>query len=1251
MAAGAIALFALCYTLISPNYAAQAQQAADTPTPVAPQDDDGGSAGGAIGQADPESTPTPPSDGGVSGQTGLAKPTGFTGVGANGSIRLDWNDVAGATSYEVQQWDGHVSPARWRTLPFTSNRTFTIRFSGSSAVVGGHINGTNYGHRVRSKNGSAYSAWTYRTTAAGIRPSIPTGFTSAGGNNTIRLDWNDAANATGYEVQQWDGHVSPARWRTLPFTSNRAFTIRFSGSSAVVGGLITGTSYAHAVRSKGPGVLRSSWTSYITTKATDATATPTPTSTATPTPTATATATPTATPTSTPTPTTAPAISASLSPDPSTVNFQPNGQWHKFTVNSSESIKVVVNPSGVSRNVEIATRSAGNYCPAEGNDTFIRSNGQSIYLAGCRAGTGVVELRRASNNRLIRTYRFTIGASPTATPIYTATATPTPTPTNTPQSRTAATPTPSPKPPRISVNSANPTLNQRIVLSVDQPTGGNAHHGNINWTAYQKCLDNVQSAADCRRWWNIAGWPSGGTNRYYYCRYMRPNLTNPRSATERSRDNPGFDEAEYRRIYQPIYNTYCDDINDGLEIYSNPLTEFYRAYVFYDSARHGNPPWHSGLRAFSSAVKVVWSASNATATPTPTATATGTATATPTATGTPTPTPTNTSVPESDATATPTPTATATGTPTPTGTPTGTGTPTPTPTNTSIPEFTTYTWTTTLRSQRRSGVPEYGYQKDVFGSIGDDEFSLNDTTYRINYLKWNDSANEVKFQLDKCLKPSELISLQLGSRKFDSPDSVRRTDTRCDRRRSDAQEFEFDSRRNPLGPGLSVSVTLKLRSIVDVPAPTSTPTPTGTSTPTPTPTPTNTSVSGATATPTPTLTPTNTSISGATATPTPTGTATATPTPTATPTEWTTITSLLGELHREVSADYTYTSAQTALLSCMNSSSGASGQSATSYSSFDDVLDNYTGSVKTKMESGGTCATQATAMFSALRTVSQSELADLKRNNTRYAALLNTELGRDFAAGVGAEHVIKLFASAMASPSTGGASGAAVDPPPTPQLGINCLAPNANVAAMSLTAKLEVLNCLVFDTPHTFWRNQPKRKEDSQLYTLQRYRALLGYENWDCTFVPDDVFLSSCLMHDVSWDTLRKVVGGVTSDDIDSAWNARNKYAADTHFLSRLLKDAEERGHTAVCPREVSLIGRITLFLRSQPYLGFVACKIYEASASVTSRAYAMYYGVSAINSKRLDGLLSGSWRRWEITDEIERHVADNPHFVEYTIP
>lgn len=146
-------------------------------------------------------------------------------------------------------------------------------------MVSGLTNGTGYAHRVRGKNGGSHSAWTaYISTIAGVRPSVPANLMGASANESVRLDWNDAANAAGYEVQQWDGHADPARWRTLPFTGNRSFTIDFNGSSAVVGGLKNGISYAYSVRGK-TGALESLWTDYVTTSALAPTATHTPTST------------------------------------------------------------------------------------------------------------------------------------------------------------------------------------------------------------------------------------------------------------------------------------------------------------------------------------------------------------------------------------------------------------------------------------------------------------------------------------------------------------------------------------------------------------------------------------------------------------------------------------------------------------------------------------------------------------------------------------------------------------------------------------------------------------------------------------------------------------------------------------------------------------------------------------------------------------------------------------------------------------
>ena len=107
---------------------------------------------------------------------------------------------------------------------------------------------------------------------------------------------------------------------------------------------------------------------------------------------------------------------ATLSPDPSAVGFLNDGTWHAFTVQASESIVVVVNPSGMTPRAESAGASGvANECPAESRDSLTREDGQSIYLAGCSAGPAKVELRRASDQTLLRTYAFSIEEIPAAT--------------------------------------------------------------------------------------------------------------------------------------------------------------------------------------------------------------------------------------------------------------------------------------------------------------------------------------------------------------------------------------------------------------------------------------------------------------------------------------------------------------------------------------------------------------------------------------------------------------------------------------------------------------------------------------------------------------------------------------------------------------------------------------------------------------------------------------------------------------------
>ena len=107
---------------------------------------------------------------------------------------------------------------------------------------------------------------------------------------------------------------------------------------------------------------------------------------------------------------------ATLSPDPSTVDFLDDGVWHAFTVQASESVVVVANPAGTTPRVEsTATSGAANACPAEARDSLSREDGQAIYLAGCSTGQAKVEIRRASDQSLLRTYTFTIEELPPAT--------------------------------------------------------------------------------------------------------------------------------------------------------------------------------------------------------------------------------------------------------------------------------------------------------------------------------------------------------------------------------------------------------------------------------------------------------------------------------------------------------------------------------------------------------------------------------------------------------------------------------------------------------------------------------------------------------------------------------------------------------------------------------------------------------------------------------------------------------------------
>ena len=334
---------------------------------------------------------------------------------------------------------------------------------------------------------------------------------------------------------------------------------------------------------------------------------------------------------------------------------------------------------------------------------------------------------------------------------------------------------------------------------------------------------------------------------------------------------------------------------------------------------------------------------------------------------------------------------------------------------------------------------------------------------------------------------------------------------------------------------------------------------------------------------------------------------------------------MIADIEASVIANPTYMAADLELSGCLSGTSttksdetdGASGERIATLP-FGTVIENY-GTYKTRMESGGDCHQEASDMFDANETASKVELAKLRNARPRpaWADLLdNTTSGADFAESVGNADEIWRYVALIDSARSSSESSSTRTPIVTPLTGANCILPGDK--AMTDGAKIAALNCLVFDTPYSFWLAQSEFDIDSNALALAskvdgRY-DWLGYEHWDCTSSPDGP-LPACLRHDVAWATLRKIIGGDEGDDtIDAAWNPRNKYAADEQFFF----DIAAHG----CPNP-SLIAEASLCNKSSLEL-----------------AYLMLWAVRDHNDKN-----------WPYTKQDIQHVENNRRFVECSVP
>ncbi len=333
--------------------------------------------------------------------------------------------------------------------------------------------------------------------------------------------------------------------------------------------------------------------------------------------------------------------------------------------------------------------------------------------------------------------------------------------------------------------------------------------------------------------------------------------------------------------------------------------------------------------------------------------------------------------------------------------------------------------------------------------------------------------------------------------------------------------------------------------------------------------------------------------------------------------EWAIVGDMIGELSTAVASSRDYRRAEAALLNCMNGGLGGKSRVPTpapTYTSFDQILSMYVSTTKELMEDGGACAAPSSTMFNTNQRVARTELSSLKSGSAEYAGLLDTPHGRQFEANVGANHTIKQFSHLKAfQPSTVPSSGASRD---TSLTGLDCL-PSGGNEPTTLDAKLDVLNCLAFDTPYDFWINNA----ESLKVRIDSPNRWLGYGDWKCTPPAWQGPVPACLKHDVVFSSLQKFAGDNSgtedSSSLDLAWNPRNKHLADSVFLVDII----EHG----CQLESGYISEAICILD--------AIRMIE-------QAHLMHWAVNRMNSKG-----------WPVTTHDVQHTVANQRYVACSVP
>ena len=360
--------------------------------------------------------------------------------------------------------------------------------------------------------------------------------------------------------------------------------------------------------------------------------------------------------------------------------------------------------------------------------------------------------------------------------------------------------------------------------------------------------------------------------------------------------------------------------------------------------------------------------------------------------------------------------------------------------------------------------------------------------------------------------------------------------------------------------------------------------------------------------------------------------------------EATIVNEMLRALARKVTAASAYSTAETALLNCVQLRTG------TRPSSFNDVLSKYTGATKTAVDacetsgapcSGSSPALSATTMFATYQSLARTKLAELRRENTEYNTLLSSSEGERFASSVGSVAMTKQAAALL---SVGVASQAQREASRPVSGQTTEVVSSIDLCIDSRRSKYVVLNCLVFETAYNDWIKLSESESKLSLYkqAISNYNGTsangLGTGDDVCT---DDYGTRfgidghhySCLKHDLAYDSLQRFIGGDTStknSDVDAAWNPRNQHLANVQFFIDQVCGRLEATEIRHCIEKAAAEAQSP----PQSYGALVL-------TSLTERQ---------LNRARYD-LVRIHTTKGPVTQQDYDHITRNPRFMSCTIP